>query len=836
MKVHLFLIFLFVTVLTTHNLFIRTLADYRLNHSSRQESPKQFLKFIGIWFDNNATVFIPNSLDNNIRSIHLQGNNRVPVYGNFLLSNASFPKAITRNRHSTDFYWSDQSGIRQYNYQSNTTSNIAGNSELGFSGDNGPAHLAQVNNPHGLWLTTFTVLYVADTDNHRIRKITNNIITTVAGSKSIGAYSGDTGPATLAELNSPLSVYVDSLGKLYIADYGNHVIRLVRDDQDKKNPLITTIAGSPTSRYYNGDNLPATLATIDPVDVKGDSLGNIYFTDYTNNRIRIIETILGIISTVLSNEIIPASINHPVSLFLSTNNGNLYFVEEGGTVVRSLIVNQPPNLHSTGLLHSDQSNAHHQSISLMSGGTLSNLYMKVIAGTGTAGFSGDNNPASSALVKARFPWVDSVGNVYLGDADNYRIRKINSVGIISTFGGSGSYSTAGTSGPLGTVSFANPWSIVGDTAGTTLYISDQWYIWKYPFSNNIVSVIAGTATKGFSGDNGPAISAQLRTPFGIWLTTGNILYIADTDNHRIRRITSNIITTVVGSGTPGYGGDNNPAISASINSPRSVFVDSMGKLFLVEIDGYRIRMVNTNSIITTFAGTGTSSPYNGDNIPAITANLNHPEDIKGDSLGNIYVADVANCVVRVISNGIISTVFGTAGSCVFTGGLSAPSASIQPPVGIWIDSFSNNIYFSTYYAVYRSVNLSPTSQPSGQPSRQPTSRPVQIPTNRPSNQPSSRPTNQPTGQPMVDRVAYRQNSPLVARLLNRQANLLVNHPCNQQSNLQINRRQDQRINQLINQVVNQLVSRLVCQQANRPVTQQDSPRVDPLSCLISLCD
>jgi hypothetical protein len=135
---------------------------------------------------------------------------------------------------------------------------------------------------------------------------------------SIGAYSGDDGPATLAELNSPLSVYVDSLGKLYIADYGNHVIRLVQDDQNNKNQLITTIAGSLTSRYYNGDNLPANLATVDPVDVKGDSLGNIYFTDCGNNRIRTIDAMTGIISTSLSNEMIAASINHPVSQLLTT--------------------------------------------------------------------------------------------------------------------------------------------------------------------------------------------------------------------------------------------------------------------------------------------------------------------------------------------------------------------------------------------------------------------------------------------------------------------------------------------------------------------------------------
>jgi hypothetical protein len=392
------------------------------------------------------------------------------------------------------------------------------------------------------------------------------------------------------------------------------------------------------------------------------------------------------------------------------------------------------------------------SISLQS--VFPNLFMELIAGTTSVGFNGDNGPATSAQIRCVIPWVDTMANIYIPDQSNHRIRKVDSTGIIITFGGTGAQSFTGIGGPIGSVGFSNLISIFGDTAGTVLYISDQWYVWKYMLSSNIISVFAQSISlgQGFSGDNGPSVLSQLSQPMELWLTTSDTLYICDFANNRIRKVVSGIITTAVGSGCSGcsgsFAGDNGPAVSATLNNPRGVYVDSAGKLFIADTANNRIRSVDTNNIITTFAGSGAATPFNGDFIPAVSANINGVRDVKGDTIGNIYFADEGSCVIRLgDSNGIVSTIFGTPNSCGFSSGISPRSSNINFPLCIWIDSRSN-IYFSDSNSVHRSVMLSsPTSQPSGQPTRVPTAQPKCHPSSRPSKQPTSQPTSQPSSQP-----------------------------------------------------------------------------------------
>jgi hypothetical protein len=317
---------------------------------------------------------------------------------------------------------------------------------------------------------------------------------------------------------------------------------------------------------------------------------------------------------------------------------------------------------------------------------------------------------------------------------------------MTTFGGTGTRSNGGGSGSIGSVNFWVSKSIVGDAAGTFLFISDGWYVWKYLFSSDIVSVYAGMSSEGFSGDGGPANLAQFVGPIGLSLTTAGDLFVSDNSNHRIRKISSSgIITTVVGSGcvypcTGGYSGDSGSATSATLKLPFGVYVNTNGKLFVADSGTYRIRVVDTNNIITTFAGSGTASPFNGDAIPVLSANINTPQDVKGDSLGNIYIADYFNCIVRIVDiSGIISTLFGTPGSCAYSTAISLISsrfALTNSPQGIWIDS-NSNVYFSDLNSVRRGMEILPTSQPTGQPSRQPT------------RQPSGQPSRQPTSQPFL---------------------------------------------------------------------------------------
>jgi hypothetical protein len=419
---------------------------------------------------------------------------------------------------------------------------------------------------------------------------------------------------------------------------------------------------------------------------------------------------------------------------------------------------------------------YHPSISLES--VSSYLFMKLVAGASAGGYSGDSGPATSAQVLPAIPWVDSSGNIYIPDYDNHRIRKVDAVsGIITTFGGTGTSSVAGTAGPITSVGFYQPWSIIGNSAGTVLYFSDLSYVWKYNFPDNIVSVFAGSPSlgEGYSAgqNNGPATSAQVNHPAGLWLTTSGVLYFADFYNHLIRKVVTatTIVSTVAGNGVgSGFSGDGGPAISAALKFPYSVYSDTNGMVFIADTFNYRIRLVGANNIITTFAGTGTDSPFYGENIQAISANLNLPTDVKGDSLGNIYIADYNNCIIRMIDTSrIISTLFGTQGSCGVSAGISTRFSSISKPQGIWLDTLSN-IYFSSvgvWDSVYRGIVVSfptsqPSIQPSAQPSRQPSAQPILRPTAQPSSQPVSfpsvLPTNhpscQPTSQPSVQPSSF----------------------------------------------------------------------------------
>jgi hypothetical protein len=389
----------------------------------------------------------------------------------------------------------------------------------------------------------------------------------------------------------------------------------------------------------------------------------------------------------------------------------------------------------------------------------SNLFMKLIAGGASPGYTGDGTAATSAMIVVSSFWLDSSGTIYIADEFKNKIRKISSNGIISYFGGTGTQSWDGISGPIGSVNFNSQYSIVGDAAGTFLYINDGYYIWKYMFGTNIATVYAQAKLNGFtgfSGDNGPATSASLSGPQHLWLTTAGTLYFADFYNNRIRKITSSgTISTVVGSGAGGdtgsFAGDGNLTTTASLNRPRGVYVDTAGKIFIADTLNHRIRLVDANNIITTFAGTGIVNPFNGDNIPALMANLNNPSDMKGDTVGNIYVVDNSHRLVRVVdTSGIISTVFGNPDNGGFTAGVSPPSSNINFPWTIWLDSLSN-IYFSDYNSIHRSVVVaSPTSQPSQQPTTRPThptSQPSTQPSRHPSTQPSSHPSRRPTTQP-----------------------------------------------------------------------------------------
>src|ERR1035438_7849247 len=208
-------------------------------------------------------------------------------------------------------------------------------------------------------------------------------------------------------------------------------------------------------------------------------------------------------------------------------------------------------------------------------------------------------------------------------------------------------------------------------------------------ANGIISNFAGTGTAGSSGDGNAATGAQLSGPQGLAADSAGNLYIADTQNHRVRKVANGIISTVAGSGTAGFGGDGSAATSAQLNAPFGVAVDAAGNLYIAEFGNNRVRKVATNGNIGTLAGSGVSG-FSGDNGQATSAQLNGPQGVAVDSAGNVYIADTANNRVRMVApNGVITTVAGTGAAGVSGDGGLAINALVGNPVGLATDSVGN---------------------------------------------------------------------------------------------------------------------------------------------------
>jgi uncharacterized alkaline shock family protein YloU len=265
-----------------------------------------------------------------------------------------------------------------------------------------------------------------------------------------------------------------------------------------------------------------------------------------------------------------------------------------------------------------------------------------IAGTGDNGFSGDGGVATSAeLFIPVGIAIDSSGNVYIDDLFNHRIRKITiSTGIITTIAGTGVVSFSGDGKQGSDAALSSPYAVEADILGN-VYIADFYnHRIRKVNTTGIITTIAGCGGSGsFSGDTGQATSAFLNNPAGVAADQSGNVYIADMNNNRIRKVTvsTGIINTIAGSSTSGgFSGDNGQATSAGLDSPRGITVDASGNFFFADSNNHRIRKVTVSTgIITTIAGTGTAS-YSGDGGLATSAFLNNPSDVALDSSGITY--------------------------------------------------------------------------------------------------------------------------------------------------------------------------------------------------------
>jgi sugar lactone lactonase YvrE len=252
---------------------------------------------------------------------------------------------------------------------------------------------------------------------------------------------------------------------------------------------------------------------------------------------------------------------------------------------------------------------------------------------------GDNGPAISAqLSDPGALALDSAGNLYIADSDNSRIRKVSN-GVIATVAGDGTFGFSGDYGPATSAQLYCPTGVVVDSAGN-LYIADIFNSRIRKVSNGVITTVAGSGSS--FGDDGPATGAQLYRPHGVAVDSAGNLYIADIDNNRIRKVSNGLITTVAGGGSSL--GDYGPATSAQLNGPYGVAVDLAGNLYVADASNHRLRKV-TNGVITTVAGNGTQG-FSGDGGPATSAQLNQPTGAAADASGNLLIADSANKRVR----------------------------------------------------------------------------------------------------------------------------------------------------------------------------------------------
>ena len=494
-------------------------------------------------------------------------------------------------------------------------STVAGDGIYGSGGDGGPAVAARWTGLRGVAVDGSGNLYIADTYTNRIRKVDadTGVISTIAGDGTDG-FNGDGGPAVAAQLNFPWSVAPDGAGNLYIADASNHRIRKV-----DAAGVISTIAGDGT-RGFGGDGGPAAAARLtSPRNVAPDGAGNLYIADTWNRRIRKVDA-AGVISTVAGGGSVgdggaaaAAQLNIPRDV-APDGSGNLYIADSRNHRIRKV--------DAAGVI-------------------------STVAGDGTEGFGGDSGPAAAAQL--RFPRdvaPDGSGNLYIADASNHRIRKVDAAGVISTVAGDRRPGFGGDGGAAVAARLNLPTGVALDGSGN-IYIADQHnHRIRKVDAEGVISTVAGDGRQGYSGDGGAAVAAQLNTPSAVALDGSGNLYIADSFNQRIRKVdAAGVITTVAGSGTAGSRGDGGAAVAAQLNAPFAVALDGSGNLYIADTFNNRIRKVDTAGVITTVAGSGTAG-FSGDGGAAVAAQLNAPAGMALDGAGNLYIADWGNHRIR----------------------------------------------------------------------------------------------------------------------------------------------------------------------------------------------
>ncbi len=334
-----------------------------------------------------------------------------------------------------------------------------------------------------------------------------------------------------------------------------------------------------------------------------------------------------------------------------------------------------------------------------------------VVGTGSSGYSGDGGPAVSAQIGGvTCVGLDSAGNLYVPDQFNHRVRKVTTDGTISTVAGNGTSGYKGDGDSATNAQLANPSCVVVDSSGN-LYISDTSNAVVRKVSGGKISAYAGNNSlgPGYGGDGIAATSTQINNPSGLALDSAGNLYIADTSNNLVRKVTAStgIITRVAGLGGTTDSGDGGLAVNAQLNNPQGLALDAAGNLYVADSGNYRIRKITASGLISTVAGS--SNGYSGDGGLATKAKITNAKGVAVDTAGNIYIADTSNSRIRkVTTDGTITTIAGTGAFNYGGDGGPANLAKFWFPAGVAVDG-SGHVYVADTQN-YRIRLLTPAAQ------------------------------------------------------------------------------------------------------------------------------
>jgi D-alanyl-D-alanine dipeptidase len=628
-------------------------------------SAARFNSPLGVATDNSGNVYVADSGNHTIRKITAGG--AVTTLAGLAGSQGSadgigsaarfyFPDGVAADG-SGNVYVADSGNhtIRKIT-PAGTAATLAGLAGSQGSAD-GIGSAARFNDPEGVATDSSGNVYVADAGNHTIRKITPaGAVTTLAGLPGSSGSADGTGSA--ARFANPFGVATDGSGTVYVADTNNNAIRKITSAG-----FVSTLAGLAGSQG-SADGTGSTARFALPFAVATDSGGNVYVADSYNETIRKI-TPAGVVTTLAGlarnsgsadGTASAARFSDPEGLFTDAG-GTVYVADAGNHTIRKIT---PAGAVTT------------------------------LAGLAVGSGSADGPGTAARFSSPSGVATDSSRNVYVADAGNYTIRKITSAGVVTTLAGLAE--TFGSAdGPGSTARFISPYGVATDNSGS-LYVADT-------FNNTIrqvtpsgfVSTVAGLGgISGRGSADGPLSTARFSNPFGVATDSSGNVYVADTGNNTIRKITPQGFVTTLAGLAGSSGSADGTGITARFNSPVAAATDGSGNVYVADTNNHTIRKITPAGAVTTLAGlAGSSGSADG---TGSAARFKGPRGVFADSSGTVYVADSGNNTIRIITSaGAVTTLAGLAGSLGAAADGTGSTARFANPSGVATDS-SGNIY------------------------------------------------------------------------------------------------------------------------------------------------